>query len=261
MSVNDYFENKNIWKKSRVLSNKKETDRLLVTSKMLPLDVESLIDIGAGNGAFLSLLEKNREELKLKGVERAASARDNKICLSSIVDGDASLLDEPDNSFDVVTSLEVIEHIPYFQYKKVLSELERVCSKYIIISVPYNELRVYATCPECSCRFNPVYHLRSYKNSDMAGLFEDFDLIDYSYVYIKSIWLSRFLRFLNYTFRIRWQRHLLCPQCGYTDYDGKEEKIESNTSNRSSFVNVIKKFIPKAKHPYWIVGLYKKNNG
>jgi len=42
-----------------------------------------------------------------------------------------------DRSFDVITALEVIEHIP--DTEKVISELFRVARKYVILSVPSKE--------------------------------------------------------------------------------------------------------------------------
>jgi SAM-dependent methyltransferase len=40
--------------------------------------------------------------------------------------------------FDVVFSCEVLEHIPFKDLPKALSELRRVSKKYVIISIPYS---------------------------------------------------------------------------------------------------------------------------
>lgn len=42
------------------------------------------------------------------------------------------------NTFDVVMACEVLEHIPFIDLQKSLSELYRISSQYVIISIPYN---------------------------------------------------------------------------------------------------------------------------
>ena len=42
-----------------------------------------------------------------------------------------------ENSFDVVLAYEVLEHLPFEEIPKALSELHRVTSKYVFISLPY----------------------------------------------------------------------------------------------------------------------------
>ncbi|MDP3764363.1 MAG: class I SAM-dependent methyltransferase [bacterium] len=42
-----------------------------------------------------------------------------------------------DGSFSVVTAFEVLEHIPFEELDRVLTEINRVSSKYVVISLPY----------------------------------------------------------------------------------------------------------------------------
>jgi ubiquinone/menaquinone biosynthesis C-methylase UbiE len=43
-----------------------------------------------------------------------------------------------DNSFDLVIACEVIEHVPFDDFEKIISELNRISKKNVLISFPYN---------------------------------------------------------------------------------------------------------------------------
>ena len=48
-----------------------------------------------------------------------------------------------DDSFDVVLCAEVLEHLPFEDFKKGLSEIKRVSKRYCILSLPYWGLIFY----------------------------------------------------------------------------------------------------------------------
>ena len=50
--------------------------------------------------------------------------------------GDATTLPFPDDSFDLVLAIEVLEHVP--GPEAALSELARVCSGTFVASVPFS---------------------------------------------------------------------------------------------------------------------------
>ncbi len=127
----------------------KRTDRLLPRiSKAIGilkgLYFESILDVGSGRGAFLlpfmdtfpyvrvtslDILDKRYNMLKdmQNGGLEGFTALKEDICTSSL----------PDKSVDVVTMLEVLEHIPDFE--KAISNAIRLARKYIVLSVPSKE--------------------------------------------------------------------------------------------------------------------------
>ncbi len=104
----------------------------------------TLLDVGSGRGVFLfpllrdfpdtnvtclDILEKRIELLNyihLGGIQRLNPIHAN-IC-------DVSF---PDDSFDVVTLLEVLEHIP--DVKRAIQNAVRITKKYVVVTVPSKE--------------------------------------------------------------------------------------------------------------------------
>lgn len=92
------------------------------------------LDVGCGDGLFLKLLRE--KGLKAEGVDISTEAI--ALCRAAGFEAHQHSLDDalpfPDNSFDTVTLLDVLEHVydPLF----VLKEAERVARKSVVISVP-----------------------------------------------------------------------------------------------------------------------------
>ena len=110
---------------------------------------DKVLDLGCGPGSFLSILSKERPEIEAIGLDVASKQIDfakqniasqvksNKISFQTL-DLSAKGLPFEDNSFDAVTSIEVIEHIhPYFA-NRYLQEAMRVLkpSGKLIVTTP-----------------------------------------------------------------------------------------------------------------------------
>lgn len=82
---------------------------------------ESILDVGGGVDALNKFIK-------------------NKVVVSNLQSGDVLAdgrnLPFKDNSFDIITSIDVIEHVPKKDRKKFAQELMRVARKKIIISAP-----------------------------------------------------------------------------------------------------------------------------
>lgn len=102
-----------------------------------PLGVESVLDVGCGEGFTLNKLYQNKVGKSLEGIDYSLTAvmlgkkQNKKLMLRQ---GDIYKLPYKEKSFDIVLCMEVLEHLE--DPKKALKELKRVSKKYILLSVP-----------------------------------------------------------------------------------------------------------------------------
>ena len=96
-------------------------------NEIVKLKPKRVLEIGVGN-SFVSQYLKNRN---MNIVTLDIDER-----LEPDIPG--SILDIPfaDGSFDAIASYEVLEHLPYDNVKKALSEIYRVSQKHAILSLP-----------------------------------------------------------------------------------------------------------------------------
>ncbi len=95
--------------------------------EIIELNPKKILEIGIGNG-FVSQYLKNR---KINVMTLDIDERLEPDILGNILD-----LPFTDGSFDTIASYEVLEHLPYEDAKKALSEIYRVSQKHAIISLP-----------------------------------------------------------------------------------------------------------------------------
>lgn len=268
MSESLRYENPALWAPERYLGNPAELGRFTTTLELIPGDAASLLDVGAGNGAFLSLLESRRPGLALAGHERAQAAIDLKVCQAPIGHGSAESLPYADRSWDVVSALEVIEHLPFGVYEQVLGELQRVAARFLVVSVPFRESRLRVRCPYCGCEFNPHYHMRRYDEAAIRSLFDRFECTEFRTVDTRVPILSGVLR---PAFRwVRRQRGFyppdsICPQCGYrAEPPGTSALagVRRATSERTATAMRLGRFgwrvLPSVRRAHWAVALFRR---
>jgi len=174
-----------------------------------------------------------------------------------------------DRSYDCVSCLEVIEHLPVPIYQQSLSELARIAKDYIIVSVPYNEKleESHNQCPSCKSIFNFELHLRTFSDQAMINLFDDlgFKCISIEKLNKKSAFKGHFeFRKIFYPKQFFSWKSPICPICGYRDqinkniYNQKILKTKPRVSIISYFTAIPKLFWPKEDRYYWILALYKR---
>lgn len=104
----------------------------------------SLLDVGSGRGTFLWPMLDSFPELLVTSVDKdelratdLQAVHKGGIANLEAKNLDVTELDFSDNTFDVVTMLEVLEHIPQAQI--ALTQVVRVAKKHVILSVPSKE--------------------------------------------------------------------------------------------------------------------------
>ena len=162
----EYYESEQFWE-GEAIQDENNLNRFRETAAMVPAETASLADIGCGNGLFVNYLHQEKPWLNLMGIDRSETAL--KYVKTNKQAGDIAAIPLPDNAYDCVTCLEVIEHLPVDVYATALAELARVAQKHIIISVPYAEEleENHTQCPECKTIFNADLHMRNFSESSM----------------------------------------------------------------------------------------------
>jgi 2-polyprenyl-3-methyl-5-hydroxy-6-metoxy-1,4-benzoquinol methylase len=136
-------------------------------SSLLP-EGKSVLDIGIGNGAFLNLLLSLNRFQKILGID---IKRHSKFIMFfgrqfyQAMRASVTNLPLKDECLDVVTCMEVLEHLDKPSFIAALRELRRV-SKLLIITVPYNQ-------PEPL----PAYHKLRFTENDLLTYFPDGEFI------------------------------------------------------------------------------------
>jgi SAM-dependent methyltransferase len=267
MVEGDYYEHAADWRLERHLESKEELRRFEVTAALISPNAERLLDVGTGNGAFLSFLEERSGSLHLYGLERSKTAIAASRCRAEIIEGSIDALPFPDRAFDTVTALEVIEHLPHSVYPKALAEMARVASMQVLISVPYRERRLMVACPECGCRFSPIFHMRTFDEHELDGLVPGFRLARCEYVSGDIHWLLTDL-----ATRVRALRDRIagiirvrttCPQCGYamqpSEGGSQPGPIGAVDHPVRRFRALLLSRFPKVKRAHWIVASYERS--
>ena len=97
--------------------------------EVLALQPRSVLEVGAGDRVFGNFI-KNNTTVQYVCVDIAED-------LHPDVVGSVLALPFADKSHDVVCAFEVLEHLPFEQFDKALTELARVARTHVAISIPH----------------------------------------------------------------------------------------------------------------------------
>lgn len=225
----------------------------------IPEDVKDILDVGCGNGVITNVLGENYE---VTGVDRSSAAL--KSVKTKKVQASADSIPIEDNSFDMVFSSELLEHLDDKTLKKTVSELSRLSRKYLFITVPNaeNPDKLSIKCPNCNYIYNRPNHLRSFKIEILTNLFPEFELIT-SFThgrkvryYNKSLLklkkaISPSHSWIPYFWIDKNHRSTICPSC--------EHEFENHykVNVLATGVDIVNAVL-SPKKPYWLFALMKK---
>lgn len=97
--------------------------------EVLALNPESVLEVGAGDRVFGNFIKDNTG-VTYTCVDIAEDLRPDVV-------GSVLALPFADKSHDVVCAFEVLEHLPFEQFDKALTELARVARAHVVISIPH----------------------------------------------------------------------------------------------------------------------------
>ncbi|KPP83277.1 MAG: hypothetical protein HLUCCA04_04135 [Oceanicaulis sp. HLUCCA04] len=128
----------------------------------------AVLDVGVGAGQFVSALKASAGFERVEGLDVKPHGKFLPRDKDPVKMTYASATDMPyaDGEFDVVTCLEVIEHLETSAMNAALAELRRVAGRELIITVPY-----------CEQEPLPTYHKQRYDLARLRELFPDGEVV------------------------------------------------------------------------------------
>ncbi len=209
------------WDKAKL--EKKLQDKIDLIKNNIPKEVNTILDVGCGNGVISNGLST---DYFVTAVDRSINAL--KYVKLNKINASAEKLPFRENSFDLVFSSEMIEHLPENIFQHAINEMKRVSKKYVFLTFPNNENieKQITECPRCSYRFNKSYHLRSLNLEIIKRLFPEYSIVKTFDYGLKVRDYNKFLSKLKhrYTPPTAWippnwtrnhTRKTMCPNCGY----------------------------------------------
>jgi len=265
-----YYENTDLWAIENF--SLADQERFETLADKLPLNVQTLLDVGCGNGLFLKHLSdlKGRCFNRLCGTDRSTAAL---ACVEAEkVQAGVDALPFAKDEFDAVSCMEVLEHLPQTTFISALNEISRVARRYILVSVPYNEnLGTSLTeCMKCCCRFNPNHHLRTFNQPTMQHLFDDkgFTCREVFYIHPQRVVptdIEVLLRLFGVVKRtiLRQPRppmanRAVCPACGYSPRTGRNESSIVMVSPKNRAGMTIRSLLSLRSGWRWMSALYER---
>ena len=156
-----YIERLGVDKNRRGGYHESDWRRVEYISSLLP-EAKSVLDIGIGNGVFLNLLMSLNRFQRILGIDIRRHSKFTMLFesqLYQIMYASVTNLPFANKSIDVVTCMEVLEHLDKQSFLAALHELRRV-SRFLVVTVPYNEAEP-----------RPSYHKLRFTDSDLMTYF------------------------------------------------------------------------------------------
>jgi SAM-dependent methyltransferase len=141
--------------------------RLEFASRLIPSDCASVLDVGVGPGAFLNYLSSLGRFDRVTGIDKRRYSK----FVQLVPDLDYRIMDLgnlsfPDNHFDMVFCMEVLEHLDTRTLKAGLAALRRIARKKLVMTVPFDEPLPL-----------PSYHLQHFDEDRIRATFPNAEIL------------------------------------------------------------------------------------
>jgi SAM-dependent methyltransferase len=166
-----------MWRKKGGTLQQNEVFRFktqLITA-LVPEGVEKVIDLGCGDGSLTNVLA---ERFEVTGVDSSPIGISHLSHKARGIVASADNVPFADQSFDLVLSSELLEHLTNDRLRSVIREIGRLARTYILISVPNGEKlrRRLTRCASCGAIYHIYIHLQSFGLQRIGNLFPDFEI-------------------------------------------------------------------------------------
>jgi SAM-dependent methyltransferase len=267
--IAEFYEQPALWSKD-LCDDPHERTRIAGAISVIPGDVRTVLDLGCGNGAFLNMLLECHPGRFERVIGLDASREALRHVKAEAIQGSVAELPFEDESFDLVTCMETLEHLSQLDFQRAVGELQRVSRKYILLTVPNGEdlTKQLVMCPECRCCFNPYFHVRSLDEIRLRELLAMFRPLK-----IESIGPRR--RERTYSALVHGLRLMagrcplpatsICPQCGFQQGVESDHAAMNRTRTLTVFNHalhavkfLIGVFSPIQDRSTWLLALYER---
>jgi 2-polyprenyl-3-methyl-5-hydroxy-6-metoxy-1,4-benzoquinol methylase len=249
----EYYNQEDVWKNYD--DNIGEIARAKKTICLIPDGMESILDIGCGNGIVTNMINApfvvglDFARIPLRQVR------------SNPIQASIGALPIKKQKFDLIILTEVLEHLDDKLYIAAIKELKRLNPKYYLITVPYNEsISLHlCKCSVCGNVFNPSHHYKKFNDYWFKNEFEGYSLEKLEYTSYACFPNENLLR-LRYKFEIyEYSAYCICNKCGNRALSPNRSPIKYMLDGLS-IVDYRLKAIMNKRKPYHQMILLRRND-
>jgi SAM-dependent methyltransferase len=253
----DRMERADLWGSLKDAPDIREKARVFMA--MIPPEVESIVDIGCGDGAITNALGGR---WKVTGVDLSSAALAH--VTVDAVRADARELPFEARQFDLALSSQMLEHLDDEAYAAALAECKRVARGHLLISVPYREdlgVRMIR-CPRCGHRQHVWGHVRQFTLESLARDLSGFDLVEARiFGDIQARPWPRPALWVIHNVLHRWylgnSQRPQCERCGNQAYDS----LRGFPRHSDKVKSLLDRAARSAPLPYWLGVLARRSSG